>query len=89
MIEYIQVGDYLMPNLKMNEENFKGKYAMMRMDYLRNYNPALLLTMRMKNQLNEHLKEVQNQSTLMKEHLMKQLMQNTPIPDKETNGYSA
>ncbi|MCD7808000.1 MAG: TnpV protein [Erysipelotrichaceae bacterium] len=85
MIKYTQVGDYLIPNLKMNEESFQGKYSMMRMNYLRNNNPALLLTLRMKNQLNTHLREIQLQSTLMKKQLMNQLIQNTQLPNKETH----
>ena len=62
-IEYIQEGDYLIPNLILGvnpEENAKslGKYGLMRESYLRNHRSGTFNMMLLKNTLKRHLLEV-------------------------------
>ena len=62
-IEYIQEGDYLIPNHILGidpEENAKspGKYGLMRESYLRNYRSGTFNTLLIKNTLKKHLLEV-------------------------------
>ena len=41
-IEYVLVGDYYIPDLKLpNEDRTIGKYGWMHRDYLKEYNPMM------------------------------------------------
>ncbi|QUN13127.1 TnpV protein [Clostridium sp. C1] len=85
-ITYNQVGDYQLPNLKIgNEENPLGKYAMLRMNYLKTNQPAHLFALRASNTLNKHLKEVEEQAQAKMEKMMEQMLVKHPAPSKEKN----
>ena len=84
-VTYNQVGDYQFPNLKIgNEENPLGKYAMLRMNYLKTNQPAHLFALRASNTLNKHLKEVEEQAQAKMEKMMEQMLVKHPAPNKET-----
>lgn len=56
-IEYIKQGDYLIPNLKTNEQkNINiGKYGLLRLNYLKQYNKPLYTTLLMEDKLTDYL----------------------------------
>lgn len=56
-IEYIKQGDYLIPNLKVNEQkNINiGKYGLLRLNYLKKHNKSLYTTLLMEDKLTDYL----------------------------------
>jgi hypothetical protein len=57
---YTQVGDYLLPNLTIDESEQQpiGKYGRMRKRYLKEYRPALYTNLLTTGKLNQHLDEI-------------------------------
>ena len=73
-IEYLKQGNYLIPNLKLKENdslNF-GKYGYLRLEYLKKYKKALYQALLMTNELTNHLFSVSNEC----EERLKTLMDN-------------
>ena len=56
-IEYINCGDYNLPNLKLTEKKYTqlNKYGLLRLKYLKNNKPTLYQELLMKDKLYEHL----------------------------------
>lgn len=73
-IEYIKQGDYLIPNLKVNEQkNINiGKYGLLRLNYLKQHNKSLYTTLLMKNKLTYYLISVDKECNDKFNLLMKQ-----------------
>ena len=89
-IEYIQEGDYLIPNLVLGvdpEENAKplGKYGLMREAYLRKHRSGTFNSMLLKNTLKKHLLEVDRAARERMGILMDGLLERNPAPDKAVN----
>ena len=63
-IEYIQNGDYLIPNLALPTEETKslGKYGMMRKSYLKQYRKGLYSLMLLQGTLYDHLYEIDEEA---------------------------
>src|SRR5699024_7686329 len=59
-----------------------GKYALMRLDYLKKNNKALYTTLLMKDQLMEHLLEIQEESELRVNELVLQMMEEEKITEE-------
>ena len=57
---YTQVGDYLLPNLIIDEDEqqFIGKYGRMRKRYLREHRPVLFTNLLLSGKLDQHLTEI-------------------------------
>ena len=74
-ISYTLVGDYYLPNLKLEpEEKIQlNKYGLLRLDYLKKYKRAELSIMFMDMTLNKHLKEVQELAQERVNELVEQL----------------
>ena len=75
-IEYTKVGDYNIPNLVMSKETVEmpsGKYAQMRLHFLKNERKAEYTILKMNSQLNTHLKEIQEMATQMIEQIVEKL----------------
>ena len=69
-IEYVRVGDYYIPDLKLPKENRPiGKYGRMHRDYLREHNPVmfddLVLTGRLWTYLADLNEQAENRMQLM------------------------
>ena len=89
-LTYTQVGDYLLPDLTLDEPPRElaeplGRYARMRKAFLKehrsiNYN-RLLLT----EKLYPHLREVEQTATARVEQMMKALVERNTLPDKATD----
>lgn len=73
-IEYIKQGDYLIPNLKVNEQKNAniGKYGLLRLNYLKQHNKSLYTTLLMKNKLTDYLISVDKECNDRFNLLMKQ-----------------
>ena len=59
-IEYVKNGDYLLPNLVLENDNKEqiGKYGLLRLSYIKNYKKGLYQTLLMKNELTNHILSV-------------------------------
>lgn len=73
-IEYVKQGDYLLPNLVINNQNYGeiNKYGYLRLNYIKEHKKGLYQTLLMKNELTNHLLSVSNES----EERLKFLMDN-------------
>ena len=60
-IEYIQVGDYLLPNLKV-EEIHLNRFGRAKLDYLKKHDYGLYFKLLSKNELNDYLLKVQKEA---------------------------
>ncbi|WP_348644842.1 TnpV protein [Traorella massiliensis] len=84
-LTYSQVEDYQLPNLKPMEKPLNSHYARLRYNYLKTNHPGHLLALKAKNELNNHLKEIDIQAKQRMEILMNQLLKKQPAPNKETH----
>ena len=74
-MNYIQNGDYLIPDLKLSEQPEKplGKYGRMRKAYLKEHRPILYNQLLMSEKLYPHLLEIDETAQIRLEQLMPQL----------------
>ena len=74
-ISYTLVGDYYLPNLKLEQEEKVqlNKYGQLRLDYLKEHKKVELSIMFMNMTLNKHLKEVQELAQARVNELVEQL----------------
>ena len=85
-LSYTQTGDYLLPNLTLHQPKTPlGKYGRMRLSFLRQQHPALYNTMLLNGSLYPHLMEVEQTAESRMQQTMKQLLKQTPAPDKQQN----
>ena len=75
-MNYIQNGDYLIPDLKLSEQPEKplGKYGRMRKAYLKEHRPILYNQLLMIEKLYPHLLEIDETAQSRLEQLMPQLV---------------
>lgn len=61
-IKYVKNGDYLLPNLVLENENYEqiGKYGLIRLSYIKEHKKGLYQSLLMKNELTKHLLSVSN-----------------------------
>lgn len=73
-IEYVKKGDYLLPNLVIENQNYEeiNKYGLLRLNYIKKHKKGLYQTLLMKNELERHLLSVSKES----EERLKTLMGN-------------
>nr|WP_330392315.1 TnpV protein [Hespellia stercorisuis] len=82
---YHRKGDYLFPNLVLEEEPVTiGKYGMLRKTYLKEHKKNWYQSMLLTGKLDSHLMEVEKAAEERMEVLMKQLRKTYPEPDKAT-----
>lgn len=89
-LQYVKRGDYYLPNLELQNKNKRvnlGKYARLRENYLRNSKPGFFNHLVMKEELIDHLIEINNQSCSYLETLIKQLAEEENVTEnlKATN----
>lgn len=75
-LNYRQEGDYMVPDLELDEQPARamGKYGRMRLNYLKEYRPVLYSQLFMKMKLTEHCLEIQDAAQARLEALMPKLM---------------
>ena len=74
-LTYIRSGDYLIPDLKLDEMPNRdiGKYGRMRKDYLEQHDPILWNILALKGTLFLHLLEVEDAANARLEQMMPEL----------------
>lgn len=85
-IHYAQVGDYQLPLLTLPQTDSReplGKYARMRLTYLKTQRSVLYIRMLLNGSLWPHLQDVQKTACAWLEHTMNTLLDKYPAPDKE------
>ena len=85
-LNYTQTGDYLLPNLILNQPRKPlGKYGRLRRTYLKEQRPVLYNSMLLSGTLHPHLLEVEQTAESRMQQTMAQLLKQNPAPDKEQN----
>ena len=84
-LTYTRNGDYLIPNLKLDEQPEKplGKYGRMRRAYLKENRPLLYNQFLLNGTLYPHLLEIEETANQRLEQMMSQLLERDPAPDKK------
>ena len=75
-ITYHQEGDYLIPDLviKKDRRHYQiGKYGYLRLDFLKNHKRGLYCELSLKNELSKHLIEVDKETNIKVNNLIKEL----------------
>ncbi|MCI5509577.1 MAG: TnpV protein [Eubacterium sp.] len=85
-LTYHRKGDYLFPNLTIeNEEVTIGKYGMLRRTFLKENRKNWYQSMLLSGKLNRHLMEIEKAAQERMEILMDGLLTTYPAPDKEVD----
>lgn len=76
-ISYKKCGDYLLPNLSLDDRKYENlnKYGLMRLDYLKKNKKGLYLSLLMQDKLYDHLLSVSKESEDKVNLLIKQLIE--------------
>lgn len=82
-LNYTKVGDYLLPNLTIKNQNYGeiNKYGYLRLSYLKKHKKSLYTTLLMQDELTNHLFSVSNEC----EERLKFLMDNYIKNDEKLN----
>ena len=85
-ITYHKEGDYFIPNLYLEKDEYKkdyqiGKYGHLRLQYLKNHKKAEYTIMLMDSTLRKHIIDTDIQAKERLEILMKQILGKNPIDE--------
>lgn len=85
-LTYTRNGDYLIPNIGLEETTSRplGKYGRMRRAYLQENNTLLYNHLILTGKLFPHLLEIQDAAESRMEQMMEALLKANPAPDKKT-----
>lgn len=83
-IGYTKVGDYLLPNLKLEDkERFNiGKYGLLRLNYIKKYQLGLYFDLLVNDKLNEYLHNIDTTVMEMVQKLIKELAEKENITEE-------
>ena len=89
-ITYHKEGDYFIPDLYLEKEDYEndyiiGKYGHLRLEYLKQYKKAEYIIMFMNKTLRKHIVETDKQAKSRYEILMKQMLEKDPIDQNLKN----
>lgn len=86
-ISYTLVGDYYLPNLTLEQEEkiTLNKYGLLRLDYLKKHKKADYIILFMNEELNSHLKEVQEIAQARVNELIEQLKAKSNLTEDMKN----
>lgn len=88
-ISYTKVGDYLLPNLKLEDkERFNiGKYGLLKLNYLKRNNKRLYTKLLTENKLDEYIHNIDTTLIELEQKLIKELAEKENINEqlKESN----
>ena len=83
-LTYHRKGDYLFPNLTVQDEPMSiGKYGMLRRTYLRENKKNWYQSMLMSGRLNRHLAQIEDAAESRVKNLLDSLNEKFPAPSKE------
>ena len=73
-LTYTKVGDYLLPNLSIKNQNYKriNKYGLLKLQHLKRNNKTFYTTLLMKNELTNYLVSVSNECEKRFNNLMEE-----------------
>ena len=85
-IEYTKVGDYLLPNLVIDNKNYEqiNKYGYLRLDYIKEHKKGLYQSLLMKNELTNHLLSVSIECSKRYNILMSNYIENDDKLNKKS-----
>ena len=83
-IPYRQEGDYLMPDLEINDRTDRpiGNYGRMRQKYLEEHKRGLFSALLLSGKLMEHLADIEEEAQMKIELFVQQMDKTDPPPDK-------
>ena len=83
-ISYTKVGDYLLPNLKLEDkERFNiGKYGLLRLNYIKKYKLGLYFDLLVNDKLNEYLHNIDTTVMEKVQKLIKELTEKENITEE-------
>jgi len=89
-ITYHKEGDFFVPDLYLEKENYEndyiiGKYGHLRLEYLKQHKKAEYMIMFMNKTLRKHIVETDKQAKERFEILMKQMLERNPIDENLKN----
>ena len=89
-ITYHKEGDYYIPDLYLEKENYKndyhiGKYGHLRLQYLKEHKKAKYTIMLLDGTLRKHIVDTDIQAKERFEILMKQILEKNPIDENLKN----
>ena len=84
-LTYHRKGDYLFPNLTVEEgEVTIGKYGMLRRTFLKEHKNSLYQSLFLTGKLNSHLEQIEKAAQERMDSQMEKLLEKNPAPDKAT-----
>ena len=86
-ISYTKVGDYLLPNLKLEDkERFNiGKYGLLKLEYLKKNKRGVYTELLMKDKLNEYLHDIDITLMEKEQSLIKELAEKENVTEELKN----
>jgi len=78
-------GDYLIPNLELQEQKEVNMYGRMRLKFLQENRPLVYNSLMCKGTLNEHLHEIGETADARIEQMIEEFQKSDPPPDKATD----
>ena len=83
-LRYVKSGDYLIPDLTLNEKVYPplGKYGRMRRQYLCEHRPVLYNAMLLAGRLDDHLHEIDSAAQKRMDQLMRQMAETAGITEE-------
>ena len=81
-LTYTRSGDYLIPDLKLEETKPLGRYGRMRRDYLKEHRPVLFNAMMVNGKLYPHLNEIEQTMNRRLEQIMPELMETAGVTEE-------
>ena len=89
-ITYHKEGDYFVPDLYLEKEEYEndyiiGKYGHLRLEYLKNHKKAEYIIMFMNCTLRKHIVDTDKQTKEKFEMLMNQMLERNPIDENLKN----
>ena len=81
-LQYTQNGDYLIPNIELNQPPPLGKYGRMRKMFLKENRPVLYNHLLLSGKLYPHLAEIDRTAKDRLDRQMEELLKQNPAPDK-------
>ena len=82
-LTYTRVGDYLLPDLVLDEETDTpiGRYGRLRETFLQKHHPGLYTSMLLTGRLTPHLQEIDRQAQEQVERIVKTLMEQNGVDE--------
>lgn len=81
-LTYVQLGDYLVPNLVSEMKPVYGKYAEMRFRFLKEYKKITYTELLTTGKLNEHLQQIQDRARQRVEFLINQMAKDEQVTEE-------